>query len=175
MAEQKTMRDEMNDEWMELALENINKLLPEHVMSHINAVLPKILGIVKIAIKKNIKNTAEYLGDDKMFIEMNFPYVFPNGDTIMVPSMFKIDKRQIGPSVYNEATGCYDFALKEGEVPEIQFSLMTLVEKIDKYDKMEDLIKDVKDGTFITIDEIKYTPKDHNIAATEQKQIGSGS
>lgn len=163
----------MNDEWMELAIDNINKLLPEHVMSHINAVLPKILNIVKIGIKKNIKATAEHLGDDKMFIEMNFPYVLNTGETIMVPSMFKIDKKQIGPSEFNEETQCYEFRLKDGEVPEIQFSLMTLVEKLDKYDKMEDLIKDVKNGTFITINDMNYHPKDNNIASTEQKQISA--
>lgn len=171
MAEEKTMQEEMNEEWMNLAVSNIHKLLPKHIMDHINAVLPQILNIVKIGIKKNIVVTAKSLGNDKMFIEMNFPHTLKDGSTLIVPTMFKIDKRQIGPSVLNEATGDYEFMLKDGEAPELTFSLLTLVEKIDKYDKMEDLIKDVKNGNFITIKDMHITDYNPKVESPEQKQI----
>lgn len=170
MSTEKTMQEEMNEEWMNLAVKNIHKLLPSHIMDHINAVLPQILNIVKIGIKKNIKSTADSLGNNKMFIEMNFPYQLKDGSILMVPALFRIDKSQIGPSEFDPATGNYEFKLKDGEVPEIQFSLMTLIEKIDKYERMEDLIIDVKNGNFLSIKDMNYNPK-AEVENNQQKQI----
>lgn len=228
MAEEKTMQQEMNDEFTKLAFNNIQKLLPQHILDHINAVLPQILSIVKTLIKKNIKPTAESLGNDKIFMEMNIPYILPDKSTIMVPALFKIDKRQLGPSTYsikiNNQKGAkvyvphnnnfatfdkavsfqtvldvigsayynghtlhqtsegwilnsdveisnYQLNLKDGEVPEITFSLMTLIEKIDKYDKMEDLIKDVREGKFISLNDMHYNDYKPKVESPEQKQI----
>lgn len=169
------MQEEMNDEWMELAVSNIHKLIPDEWMPRINEILPKILKIVQIGIKKNIKQSAEQLGNNKMFITMNAPYETADGGIIMVPCMYRIDKKQLGPSVLDEASGMYELRLREGEQPEITFSMLTLAEKIMSYDKIEDLLKDMKDGTFITLKDIGYTGDKEAIDTNQQKQIESGS
>lgn len=165
------MQDEMNDEWMELAIGNIHKLIPEDWMPLINEILPKLLNIVKIGIKKNIKNSAEQLGNNKMMIMMNIPYKLENNSVMMVPGIFKIDKSQLGPSLLNEATGEYELQLKPGQTPELTFSMLTLANKISSYEKIEDLIKDVKAGTFITLEDINYTGDKSKIEDDSQKQI----
>ncbi len=172
----KSMQDEMNDEWFNLAVENIQKFIPDEWMPRINEILPKILEIAKIAIKKNIKSSAETLGDDQMVLMMNFPNILDDKSTIMVPTIFTIHKNQIGPSELDEATGNYEFRLKDGEVPISSFSMLTLANRICSYNKIEDLIKDVKNGNFITLADINYTgskDKNEQIASGEQKQIGS--
>ena len=156
----KTMRDEMNEEWAELAMENIHKLIPKEWMPRINEILPKVLNIVKIGIKKNIKNMAEQLGPNKMYIIMNMPAKFKDSDeVIMIPSYLRIDKSQLGPSKYNKATGEFELQLKAKEVPEVNFSMMTLAEKINSYNKIEDLIADVKNNKFLTLKDINYKPQ----------------
>lgn len=163
----------MNDEWFELAISNVHKLIPEEWLPRINEILPKLLKIVKIGIKKNIRQTAESLGNNKMFIMMNIPYQVEEG-IIMVPGMFRIDKSQLGPSKLNEQTGMYELQLKPGEQPEVTFSMMTLAEKLNSYDKIEDLIRDVKDGSFLTLKDLNYTGDRSEMPANkEQKQIGS--
>lgn len=177
MSEVKTMKEEMNEEITELVIENITKLIPEEWMPRINEILPKILNIVKTSIKKNIKDTASSLGDNKMFITMNFPHELKDGSTIMVPTMFRIDKSQLGPSTYDEVTGNYEFCLKEGQVPEAQFSMMTIAEKIHGYDSVEKLFKDIKDGKFITLEDIHYTGDntEKNLpGGSEIKKLNSG-
>ena len=171
------MQDEMTDEWLELATENIHKLIPDEWMPRINEILPKILKIVKIAMKKNVKNSAEQLGPTRMFIMMNAPYIIQDGSTIMVPSCYSIDKSQLGPSLLNEETGLYELQLKPGEVPQMTFSMLTFIEKLDRYEKIEDLIKDMKNGTFMTLEDLQYTEQKQNVVdpAPEQKQISSGS
>lgn len=170
------MQEEMNDEIMDLAIENIHKLIPEEWMPRINEILPKVLNIVKIGIKKNIKQSAEQLGNNKMFIMMNFPHQLQDGSTIMVPSMFRIDKSQLGPSRFNEQTGNYELDLKPGEVPELTFSMLTLAEKINSYETIEQLIKDMKEGTFMTLKDINYTgDKSKAVEAPQKKQIESGT
>lgn len=167
------MNDEMQDEWFELAVSNIHKLIPSEWMPRINEILPKLLKIVKIGIKKNIRQTAESLGDSKMFIMMNIPYRVEEG-IIMVPGMFRIDKRQLGPSRLNEETGLYELQLKPGEQPEVTFSMMTLAEKINSYEKIEDLIRDVKDGSFLTLKDLNYKGDKSQLPDNiEQKQISS--
>lgn len=159
----KTMKDEMNEEWTELAIQNIHKLIPQEWMPRINEILPKILNIVKIGIKKNIKSMADQLGVNKMYIIMNLPTKFKDSEEIvMMPSYIRIDKSQLGPSQLNEATGEYELQLKPGEVPEINFSMMTLAEKIHSYEKIEDLISDVKNGKFISIEELGYNERKAN-------------
>lgn len=172
----KSMQEEMNDEWFELAVSNIHKLIPGEWMPRINEILPKILEIVKIAIKRNIKSSAEALGNDQMILMMNFPNILEDGSTIMVPTLFTITKNQIGPSELDPATGNYEFRLKQGEVPISRFSMLTLANRICSYNKIEDLIKDVKNGTFITLQDINYTGaknKNEELGTGEQKKLGS--
>ena len=169
------MQDEMNDEWFELATKNIHKLIPQEWMPQINEILPKILKIVKIGMKKNIKTTAEQLGNDRIFLMMNSPYILEDGSTIMVPSCFSISKTQLGPSALNEETGMWELQLKPGEKPQYTFSMLTFIEKMDKYDKLEDLIRDLKDGTFMTLEDIQYNDGSQSIdVGTETKQLPSG-
>lgn len=169
------MQDEMSDEWFELATKNIHKLIPQEWMPQINEILPKILKIVKIGMKKNIKTTAEQLGNDRIFLMMNSPYIIEDGSTIMVPSCFSISKDQLGPSVLDESTGRYELMLKPGEKPQYTFSMLTFIEKMDKYDKLEDLIRDLKNGTFMTLEDIQYNDGSQSIdAGQEQKQLPSG-
>lgn len=169
------MQDEMSDEWFELATQNIHKLIPQEWMPRINEILPKILKIVKIGMKKNIKTTAEQLGNDRIFLMMNSPYIIADGSTIMVPSCFSISKTQLGPSALNEETGMWELQLKPGEKPEYNFSMLTFIEKMDKYDKLEDLIRDLKNGTFLTLEDINYNDGSQKIdAGTETKQLPSG-
>lgn len=225
---EKTMNEEMNDEVFDLAVQNIHKLIPEEWMPRINEILPKILNIVKIGINKNIKTTAEGLGDTKMMICMNFPHSLQDGSTMMVPTMFKIDKNQIGRSMWSikvtnkegasvflpannsfaasdkvipfgkvlevigSATysgyslhqiaegwildadvqaGNYEFGLKDGAVPEVTFSMLTLAQKLNSYKSIETLIKDLKDGNFITLKDMGYAGDQKQVLTTEQKQI----
>lgn len=174
MSEVKSMKDEMNDELMELAIENIHKLIPEEWMPRINEILPKILNIVKIGIKKNIKQVAESLGNGKISIMMNMPHELPDKSIMMVPTFFRIDKRQLGPSEYNKATDQYELMLRPGEMPEATFSMLTLIEKINQYDKIEDLIKDVKAGSFLSVKDFNYTGDKANPENLPQKQITNG-
>lgn len=172
------MQDEMNEEWFNLAVSNINKLIPAEWMPRINEILPKILEIAKIAIKKNIKSSAETLGDDQMVLMMNFPNMLEDKSVIMVPTIFTINKNQIGPSELDPATGNYEFRLKDGEVPISSFSMLTLANRICSYNKLEDLIKDVKNGTFITLSDINYTgdkKEKLQLEENDQKKIESGS
>lgn len=168
MSKDVSMSEEMNDEWMELAVQNIHKLIPEEWMPRINEILPKILNIVKIGIKKNIKQTAESLGNGKICIMMNMPHALPDNNIMMVPTFFRIDKRQLGPSEYNETTGMYELMLRKGEVPEATFSMLTLAERLNAYDKIEDLIKDVKNGQFLSLKDFHYTGDQ---SKPQQKQI----
>ena len=220
----KTMQEEMSDEWTDLAIANIGKLIPQEWMPRINEILPKVLNMLKIGIKKNIVTTAESLGNTKMMITMNFPHNLADGSTIMVPTLIKVDKSQLGPSTYgikiksqiasvykmdingfsvNENTfvpfetvlpvmgsaihnghtfyqiangwimdddvqvSQYDFNLKDGEKPEALCSMMMFAEKISKYEKVTDLFNDIKNGKFITLEDLHVTP--------EQKQIASNT
>lgn len=173
MSEQ-SMKDQMNDEWFDLAVSNIHKLIPGEWMPRINEILPKILEIAKIGIKRNIKSSAEALGNDQMMLMMNFPNILENGDTIMVPTLFTINKNQIGPSEFDPATGNYEFRLKDGEVPISTFSMLTLANRICSYNKIEDLIRDVKNGSFITLEDMNYTGvknKKEELGPGEQKTL----
>lgn len=169
------MQEEMNDEWFELAASNIHKLIPQEWLPRINEILPQILNIVKIGSKRIIKSNAETLGNNKMAILVNTPYQLKDSDImIMVPTYYKIDKRQLGPSVLNEQTGLYELQLKQGEVPEITFSMMTLFEKLNAYTKIEDLIKDFKEGKFLSLADMGYNPPKPEIETPQQKQLESG-
>lgn len=169
------MQDEMNDEWFDLATKNIHKLIPQEWMPQINEILPKILKIVKIGMKKNIKTTAEQLGNDRIFLMMNSPYIIEDGSAIMVPTCFSISKDQLGPSVLNEQTGRWELQLKPGEKPELTFSMLTFIQKLDKYEKLEDLMKDIKNGTFLTLEDMQYNDGSKTIdVSTETKQLPAG-
>lgn len=140
MSTEKTMQDEMNEEWTELALENLDKLIPKEWNERINEViLPKILYFIKMALKKGIKDSAELLGKDKYAVMCNLPVEMKDGNVIWVPHYAKIDKSQLK----------YEFALKEGENPEVMISYLDIYAKIDKYKNVKDLITDIKGGNFL--------------------------
>lgn len=171
-----SMQDEMTDEWLELATDNIHKLIPQDWMPRINEILPKILKIVKIAMKKNIKTSAEQLGNSKIMLMLNSPHILGDGSEIMIPTCYRIDKSQLGPSVFVPETGLWELSLKEGETPEYEFSMLTFINKLDKYEKIEDLVKDMKNGTFMTLEDIKYTGDKSKAIDTspETKQLPAG-
>lgn len=169
----KSMQDEMSDEWLDLAVQNIHKLIPQSWMPQINEILPKLLKIVKIAMKKNIKTSAEQLGNTKIMLMLNVPNELSDGSTIMVPTCYRIDKSQLGPSVLDEATGIWELQLKPDSVPEYEFSMLTFIQKLDKYDKIEDLIKDLKNGNFMSLEDIKYTGDHSNTGNNTLEQPGT--
>lgn len=169
--------DEMTDEWLDLAVQNIHKLIPAGWMPQINEILPQLLKIVKVAMKKNVKTSAEQLGNTKIMMMLNVPNELPDGSMIMVPTCYRIDKSQLGPSVLDEATGNWELQLKPGTVPEYEFSMLTFIQKLDKYDKIEDLIKDLKNGNFMSLEDIKYSGDHSNTGNTleikDTKQIAA--
>lgn len=149
MSEEKTMQEEMNEEVMELALQNIHKLIPEEWMPRINEILPKILNMVKIGMKKSMKTISSQLGD-RIFMIMNIPVQFPNGDILKVPHYIMIDPNQIDffqtPSAENPNG---EFKLKAGEVPKAIYSFATLAEQIQGYTDVKELFADIQNGNFM--------------------------
>lgn len=133
----KTMQEEMNDEWAELAMENIEKLIPAEWNNTIQEViLPKILYFIKMALKKGIKDSHNILGQDKYMVACNLPVEIKPNEVIWVPHIVKIDKNQLA----NE------FALKEGETPEAMISYLDVYARIDSYKTVKDIMADIKSG-----------------------------
>ena len=158
--EPKTMQEEMNEEFVELAMENINTLIPEAWNQHLNEVLlPKILGIMKLALKKGIKDSGKMLGENKMMIVTNMPVILNDGSTVLIPHAFTIDKRKLENEV----------VLKEGETPDASFSYLALYEKINGYKNVKDIMLDVKSGNIFN--NVSVAAPENKIEGTEQKQI----
>lgn len=155
-----TMQDEMNEEWMNLAVENIHKLIPEEWMPRINEILPKILNVVKIGMKKSMKTISSQLGNN-IFLIMNLPVEFKTGEIFKVPHYIMISPDQIdffqtpSPELPNG-----EFRLKLGEVPKAIYSFSTLAEQIQNYKDVKELLADIQNGNFM-----KFTFPD------KQKQI----
>lgn len=138
--EPKSMQEEMNEEWSELAMENIEKLIPAEWHERIQEViLPKILYFMKMALKKGIKDSVHILGKDKYAIMCNLPIELKPGEVIWVPHYVKIDKSQLA----NE------FALKEGQNPETMVSYLDLYHKIDSYKTVKEIVADIKSGNIM--------------------------
>lgn len=136
----KTMQEEMNNEWAELAMENIEKLIPADWNNTIQEViLPKILYFLKMALKKGIKDSHNILGQDKYMVACNLPVEIKPGEVIWAPHIVKIDKAQLA----NE------FALKDGESPQMMISYLDIYAKIDSYKTVKDIIADIKNGTIL--------------------------
>lgn len=152
----KTMQDEMNEEWTELFIENMDKLIPEEWNQRINEViLPKILYFLKMALKKGIKDSSNILGKDKFATMCNLP-VERNGEVIWVPHVIKFRKDQLA----------HEFALKEGEEPEAIMSYLDLYDRINKYTTVKEIIADMKSGNIF-----KGLVKSEISSQPEQKQI----
>lgn len=140
MSEEKTMQDEANEEWAELALENLDKLIPKDWGPTLHEViLPKLLFFIKKGLKQSIKTSADFLGKDKYAVMCNLPIEYKPGEIIWVPHYVKIDKAQLK----NE------FALKDGEDPESIVSYLDVYKKIDGYTNVKDMITDIKSGNFL--------------------------
>lgn len=139
MSEEKTMQEEANDEMMELAMENLDKLIPEEWRDRINnIILPKLLYFVKMAVKKSIKQSADLVGKDKFAIVCNMPVQLKD-EVVLVPHYFKIDKSQLK----NE------LELKDGEEPEVMISYLDIYAKIDSYTDIKQIIADAKNGNLL--------------------------
>lgn len=139
MSEEKTMQEEANDEMMELAMENLDKLIPEEWRDRINnIILPKLLYFVKMAVKKSIKQSADLVGKDKFAIVCNMPVQLKD-EVVLVPHYFKIDKSQLKNEV----------ELKDGEEPEVMISYLDIYAKIDSYTDIKQIIADAKNGNLL--------------------------
>lgn len=157
MSEPKTMAEEAQDEWLELAVENIDKLIPEEWSETLNnVILPKLLKIFKMALKKSIKDTHNMVGENKYILLCNMPVQLADNKILQVPHLFKIDKSQFK----NE------LELKEGQAPELMISYMDIYAKIDSYANVKDIIADMKNGTIF-----KGIVKNNLPEKQEQKQI----
>jgi hypothetical protein len=155
--EPKSMRDEMNDEWAELAMENIDKLIPSEWGQQINEViLPKLLYFMKMALKKGIKDSVNLLGKEKLAVVANLPVELKDKTIIHVPHFCKIDKSQLK----------HEFALHDGEMPEVIISYLDVYNKIDSYKNVKDLMADMKNGTLF-----KGFTGGKDYSDEEQKQI----
>lgn len=154
----KTMQDEMNEEWTELFIENMDKLIPKEWNDRIQEViLPKILYFLKMALKKGIKDSQNLFGKDKFITICNLP-MERNGEVIYVPHGIKFRKDQL----------LHEFALKPGEEPEAMISYLDIYDRIDKYTTVKEIIADMKSG-----DIFKGLVKSEISSQPEQKQIES--
>lgn len=166
MAEEKTMQEEMNEVWMDSITENIELLIPKSWLPQINDMLPKLLNIVKMGMKKYMKTVSSQLGS-RIFMIINRPVKLKGSDEIFnVPHYVMIKPEQIdffqAPSA-EFPNG--EFKLKIGEVPITIYSFADMADKIQNYKDVKELIKDIQNGSFMnfTFPEQKQ----------EQKQIGS--
>lgn len=163
---EKSSQDEMNEVWMESMAESIKFLIPEAWEKDINTLLPKLLNIVKIGMKKGMKTISSQLGND-IFMIMNLPVQFESGEILKVPHYVMISPDQINffqtPTPENPNG---EFKLKDGEVPKAIYSFATLAEKIQNYTDVKDIMKDIQTGNFM-----KFTfpdqNKDSQISTTE--------
>lgn len=134
--EPKTMKEQMDEEWTDFFIENLDKLIPKEWNDRIQEViLPKILYFFKMALKKGIKDSQNMLGKDKFATACNLP-VERNGEVIWVPHIIKFHKDQLE----------HEFALKEGEQPEMMVSYLDVYDRIDKYTTVKEIIADMKSG-----------------------------
>lgn len=154
MAEEKTMAEQAQDEWLDLAIENMDKLIPAEWSQQLNEVIfPKLLKIVKMALKKSIKDTHEIVGTNKYLLVCNIPIELPDGKIIQIPHAAKFDKSQLK----NE--------IELNSDPELLVSYLDMYNKIDSYTNIKDIMAAVKDGSLY-----KGIIK-QNSPAPEQKQI----
>lgn len=137
--EEKTMKQQAQDEWAELMVENIETLIPDEWNERLNnVILPAVLKFMKMGLKYGISNSHKMLGENKMAILMNFPIVYA-GKNVSAPCFVKIDKSQLK----NE------MELKDGENPETFISYLDIYTRIDSFTNVKDLMKAVKDGTLM--------------------------
>lgn len=146
---EKTSQDEMNEVWMDAITDNIELLIPKDWLPQINEMLPKLLNIVKIGIKKGMKTVSSQLVN-RIFMIMNIPVKFPNGEILSVPHYIMIKPEQIdffqSPTAENPHG---EFKLKAGENPIAIYSFATLADKIQGYTDVKALIADIQTGNFM--------------------------
>lgn len=154
---EKTMQEQASDEWLELAMENMDKLIPAEWSQTLNEViLPKLLKIFKMALKKSIQDTANIVGENKYALICNMP-VELDGKVLHVPHFFKIDKSQFK----NE------LELKEGQAPEVTVSYLDIYARIDSYTDVKQIIADMKSGSLFK----GVVQMNAQVETQEQKQI----
>ena len=140
----KEMRDEMNEEFAEAFISNIQTLIPKEWKPKIDEMLPKILKLVKHGISAMFKKIAKELGDNKkIFVIMNYPVKYIDKDTVIYePYMLSIETEKL-----------LKFELKEGEKPEWMLSFAEVIKKIQSYKTIESLITDLQGGKIISLPE----------------------
>ena len=138
------MRDEMNEEFAEAFISNIQTLIPKEWKPKIDEMLPKILKLVKHGISAMFKKIAKELGDNKkIFVIMNYPVKYIDKDTVIYePYMLSIETEKL-----------LKFELKEGEKPEWMLSFAEVIKKIQSYKTIESLITDLQGGKIISLPE----------------------
>ena len=158
----KEMHDEMNEEFAEAFISNIQTLIPKEWKPKIDEMLPKILKLVKHGLSAMFKKIAKDLGDNKkIFVIMNYPVKYIDKDTVVFePYILSIETEKL-----------LKFELKEGEKPEWTFSFAEAVKKIQSYKTIESLITDLQGGKIISLpDEKQENPKQEE---KKPKQIES--
>lgn len=150
MEQEKSMQDEMNEVWMESITQNIELLIPKAWLPQINEMLPKLLNIVKIGMKKGMKTISSQLGN-RIFMIMNLPVKLANSDEIFkVPHYIMINPDQIDFfQIPTAKCPNGEFKLKPGEAPLAIYSFMTMAEKIQNYTNVKDMIADIQNGNFM--------------------------
>ena len=140
----KEMRDEMNEEFAEAFISNIQTLIPKEWKPKIDEMLPKILKLVKHGLSAMFKKIAKDLGDNKkIFVIMNYPVKYIDKDTVIYePYMLSIETEKL-----------LKFELKEGEKPEWMLSFAEVIKKIQSYKTIESLITDLQGGKIISLPE----------------------
>lgn len=165
MAEEKTMQDEMNEVWMDSITENIELIIPKSWLPQINEMLPKLLNIAKMGMKKYMKTVSSQLGN-RIFMIMNMPVKLQGSDEIFnVPHFIVIKPEQI--DFFQSPSAEFpngEFKLKQGQVPIAIYSFATMAEKIQNYKDVKEFIKDIQNGNFMNFTFPEKKP--------EQKQIG---
>lgn len=140
--EAKQAQDEMNEEIAEATINNLRTLIPKEWQPKIDEMLPKVLKLVKHALKGAIKNLSKELGENKkMFVVRNAPSKVTGDEKIyFLPRFYVIETEQLE-----------NFKLKDGESPKVNYPLAELAEKIESYKTIESLLADLNNGSLLTI------------------------
>lgn len=157
--EAKQAQDEMNEEIAEATIENIRALVPKEWQPKIDEMLPKILKLVKHALKGAIKNLSKELGENKkMFVVRNAPsQVGEEKKIYFQPRFYVIETEQLQA-----------FKLKDGEAPKVNYPLAELAEKIESYKTVESLLADLNNGSLL---QLTTDTKSVLVQPEEKKQI----
>ena len=141
MNEVKKMQQELNNEFNDAMINNVQGLLPEEWKARINEMLPKILGLIKHGLTGTLKKLTEELGENKkMFVIMNVPTRDEKGELFYLPKFMSIETSQLAA-----------FGLKVGEKPKVNYPLTAIVEKIQAYKDAQQLLADLSSGSLFNV------------------------